>query len=102
MAVPASGNSISLAGLAAEKDVDDYTDADYDDVLSLKDITIGGNNNGNSFVVDATNAFSVSHPDNVAPFRMSEFYSYDHDFNPFSSVIADFTLSWRNIVNVCI
>jgi len=79
MAVPASGNSISLAGLAAEKDVDDYTDADYDDVLSLKDITIGGNANGNSFVADVTNGFSASHPNNAAPFAMSEFYSYDHD-----------------------
>jgi hypothetical protein len=79
MAVPSSGNSISLAGLAAEKDIDDYTDADYDDVLSLKDLTIGGNANGNSFVAEATNGFSASKPDNVAPYRMSEFYSYDHD-----------------------
>ena len=73
MAVPASGNSISLAGLAAEKEVDDYTDADYDDVLSLKDITIGGNANNNSFVADVTNGFSASHPNNTAPFAMSEF-----------------------------
>ena len=79
MAVPSSGNSISLAGLAAEKEQDDYTDVDYDDVLSLKDITIGGNANGNSFVADLTNGFSASHPNNVAPFKMSEFYSYDHD-----------------------
>ena len=79
MAVPSSGNSISLAGLAAEKDVDDYNDADYDDVLSLKDITIGGNANGNSFSVDPTNGLSSSHPNNTAPFAMSEFYSYDHD-----------------------
>ena len=79
MAVPASGNSISLGGLAAEKDIDDYTDVDYDDVLSLKDITIGGNANGNSFVADATNGFSASKPDNAAPYKMSEFYSYDHD-----------------------
>ena len=79
MAVPGSGNSISLAGLAAEKDIDDYTDADYDDVLSLKDLTIGGNAGGNSFVADATNGFSASKPNNVAPYKMSEFYSYDHD-----------------------
>ena len=78
MAVPGSG-PISLAGLAAEKDEDDYTNVDYDDALSLTDITIGGNANGNSFVADLTNGFSASHPDNVAPFKMSEFYSYDHD-----------------------
>ena len=75
MAVPSSG-SISLAGLAAEKENDDYTDVDYDDVLSLKDITIGGNANNNSFVADVTNGFSASHPNNVAPFEMSEFISY--------------------------
>ena len=80
MAVPASGNSISLAGLAAEKEQDDYTDVDYDDVLSLKDITIGGNANGNSFVADVTNAISPSHPNNEASYAMSEFYGYDHDF----------------------
>jgi len=78
MAVPSSG-SISLAGLAAEKEQDDYTDVDYDDVLSLKDITLGGNANGNSFVADVTNGFSASHPNNTAPFAMSEFRSYDHD-----------------------
>ena len=79
MAVPSSG-SIRMAGLAAEKDdQEDYNDFDYDDVLSLKDITLGGNAGGNHFVVDATNGFSASHPDNIAPYKMSEFYSYDHD-----------------------
>lgn len=79
MAVPASGNSISLAGLAAEKDVDDYTDADYDDVISLKDVTLGGNAGGSHISFDVTNGFSASHPDSQASYRMSEFYSYDHD-----------------------
>ena len=79
MAVPASGNSISLAGLAAEKDVDDYTDVDYDDRISLRDITLGGNTNSH-FTLDVTNAISPSHPNNDAPYQMSEFYSYDHDF----------------------
>jgi len=78
MAVPGSG-TLSLGGLAAEKDVDDYTDVDYDDVLSLKDLTIGGNANGNSFSADITNASSASKPNSSAPFAMSEWYSYDHD-----------------------
>jgi len=79
MAVPSSG-TLRLAGLAAEKDTQaDYDDYDYDDVLSLKDITVGGNANGNHFSVDVTNTASVSHPNNTAPFSMSEFYGYDHD-----------------------
>ena len=78
MAVPGSG-ALSLGGLAAEKDVDDYTDVDYDDVLSLKDLTIGGNANGNSFSADTTNLSSASKPNSSAPFAMSEWYSYDHD-----------------------
>ena len=78
MAVPSSG-SISLAGLAAEKDVDDYTDVDYDDRISLRDITLGGNTNSH-ITFDVTNAISPSHPDNDAAYAMSEFYSYDHDF----------------------
>ena len=78
MAVPSSG-SISLAGLAAEKDVDDYTDVDYDDAISLRDITLGGNTNSH-ITFDVTNAISPSHPDNDASYAMSEFYGYDHDF----------------------
>jgi len=78
MAVPSSG-SISLAGLAAEKDVDDYTDPDYDDAISLRDITLGGNTNSH-ITFDVTNAISPSHPDNDASYAMSEFYGYDHDF----------------------
>ena len=79
MAVPSSG-TLRLAGLAAEKDTQtDYDDYDYDDVLSLKDITVGGNANGNHFSVDVTNTNSTLHPDNSAPYKMSEFYGYDHD-----------------------
>jgi len=78
MAVPSSG-TLRLAGLAAEKDSQqDYDDYDYDDVLSLKDITVGGNANGNHFSVDVTNTNSTAHPNNTAPFKMSEFYSYNH------------------------
>ena len=51
MAVPSSG-SISLAGLAAEKDKDDYTDVDYDDTISLKDVTLGGDANGSHISFD--------------------------------------------------
>ena len=78
MAVPSSG-SISLAGLAAEKDKDDYTDVDYDDTISLKDVTLGGDANGSHISFDVTNGFSAQHPNSQASYGMSEFYGYDHD-----------------------
>lgn len=82
MAVPASGSSLSLAALAAEKIENDYTNVDTSyGPYSLKDITIGGNSSGvGGESYDVTNAISPSHPDNNASYDMSEFYSYDHDF----------------------
>jgi hypothetical protein len=82
MAVPASGSSLSLAALAAEKIENDYTNVDTSyGPYSLKDITIGGNSSGvGGESYDVTNAISPSHPDNDASYNMSEFYSYDHDF----------------------
>ncbi len=85
MAVPGTG-SLSLGGLALEKLEDDYTqglpaaiDTSYGP-FSLRDITEGGDTYGGSEDYDITNGFSPSHPDNVAAFGMSEFYSYDHDY----------------------
>jgi len=80
MAVPSSGNSISLAAIAAEKLENDYTDVDTSyGPYSLRDITEGGNTYGGGENYDNTNGFSASHPNNLAPYGMAEFYSYDHD-----------------------
>ena len=85
MAVPASG-SISLGGLAFEKLEDEYAqglpaaiDSSYGP-FSLRDVTEGGGVYGGGEDYDVTNQQSPSHPDNVATFRMGEFYAYDHDF----------------------
>lgn len=84
MAVPASGNELSLLKIAKEKVADDYNSSSpVQSAISLKYVTIGGNDgvhmhSGTSF--DVTNAISPSHPDNDASYGMSEFYSYDHDF----------------------
>ena len=84
MAVPASGNQLSLLKIAKEKVADDYNSSSpVQSAISLKHVTIGGNDgvhmhSGTSF--DVTNAISPSHPDNDASYGMSEFYSYDHDF----------------------
>jgi hypothetical protein len=86
MAVPASGNELSLLKIAKEKFYDNYdvgASSPIQSAISLKYLTIGGNDGvhmhfGTSF--DVTNAISPSHPDNDASYGMSEFYSYDHDF----------------------
>ena len=84
MAVPSSG-ILYLGGLAFEKLEDEYDDGlpgtidDSYGPFSLRDITQGGDTYGGGEDYDATNTASTSHPNNTAPYSMSEFYSYDHD-----------------------
>ena len=84
MGVPGSG-TLRLGGLAFEKLEDNYDDGlpgtidDSYGPFSLRDITEGGNTYGGAENYDNTNGFSASKPDNAAPYKMSEFYSYDHD-----------------------
>ena len=80
MAVPGSG-SLSLFSIANEKLSNDYNDGDDGSgPYSLRDITQGGDQYGQSEDYDVTNQQSPNHPDNVATFSMGEFYAYDHDF----------------------
>ena len=88
MAVPSSG-PISLYAIANEVDGGDYDEAAFQGAVSLTDFSTGA---GDASAINQSNA-SANRPDGSAPHAMSEFYSYDHDFNPFSNVIADFTIS---------
>ena len=82
MAVPSSG-TLSMRGIFSEKNEDDYGAANMDGEtgLSLRglssnsfsDTSTGGNINLNS-------SSSSNPPNQTAPFAMSEFYGYDHDF----------------------
>lgn len=87
MAVPSSG-LIKFTGIAAELVNDDYTDADFDDTLTLKDMTVGGNANGSSENFESINSNSTSKPDGSTPYKMSEFYGYDHDASASSSLTS--------------
>ena len=78
MAVPSSG-LIKFSGIAGELVNDDYNDADFDDTLTLKDMTVGGNANGSSENFGSINSNSEYTPDSSTPYKMSEFYGYDHD-----------------------
>ena len=90
MAVPTSGNELSLRGIRRELETDNYSATNNYTNISLSDCSDG--------TVDAINTDnpSANRPSPSShPFPMSEFYGYDHDFAPpsFSSVIADFFLS---------
>jgi len=87
MAVPSSG-PISLYAIANEVDGADYDEEAFQGAVSLKDFSTGA---GDATAINTSNS-SSKRPDGDAPHAMSEFYSYDQDFNPFSSVIADFTI----------
>ena len=88
MAVPSSG-PISLYAIANEVDGGDYDEAAFQGAVSLTDFSTGA---GDATAINQSNA-SANRPNGSVPHAMSEFYSYDHDFNPFSSVIANFTIS---------
>ena len=87
MAVPSSG-PISLKGIINEIDDGDYDSDSFQGAMSLTDFSTGA---GDATAINQSNA-SANRPDGNAPHAMSEFYSYEQDFNPFSSVIADFTI----------
>jgi hypothetical protein len=86
MAVPSSG-TLSLLGLAREKQNDDYTNTtvlvgqqgNSPGAISLESCATSGNNHGPQVVMEATNTGSSSYPNSSTPHSMSEWYSYDHD-----------------------
>ena len=87
MAVPASGNELSLLGIMRELSTNNYNASNTYTNISLDSLSSGD--------VEEINTNSSARPDESPPHLMSEFYSYDHDFAPpsFSSVIANFFLS---------
>ena len=86
MAVPGSG-TLSLLGLAREKQNDDYTNTtamlgqqgNNPGSISLESCATSGNNHSPQVVMEATNTCSSSYPNASTPHAMSEFYSYTHD-----------------------
>ena len=89
MAVPSSGNEISILGIFSEVNENDYTafNQEGETNISLNDLADGE--------YGTIRTFSVNKPDADAPHAMSEWHSYDHDAPApsFSSVIANFNLS---------
>ena len=91
MAVPSSGK-LTLSGIVGEIDDGDYVEG-YQGLpggYSLKDFSTGG---GDAGTINKDNR-TINRPDEAAPHKMSEFYSYDHDIaSPFTSTISNFTMT---------
>ena len=89
MAVPSSGE-LSLKGIVNEIDDSDYNTDSFPGAMSLKDFSTGA---GDAGAINKDNR-TINRPDETAPHKMSEFYSYDHDIaSPFTSTVADFTMT---------
>ena len=90
MAVPDSGK-ITLSGIIGEIDDGEYLEGyQFQGGMSLKEFSTGG------IDADAINKDNrtQNRPDETAPHKMSEFYSYDHDIaSPFTSTISNFTMT---------
>ena len=81
MAVPASGNAITMRGIFSEKNENDYSaqNLDGESNISLRglssnshsDTSTGGN-------INLATDSGANAPNQTAPFSMSEFYGYDH------------------------
>ena len=94
MAVPSSGE-ITLVGIFSEKN-----ESDYDAMFAEENnISLAGLSRDNIDDSDGgeinINQSSTSKPNDQAPFKMSEFYGYDHYAvgTTFSSVYSAFTIS---------
>ena len=91
MAVPSSGNELSLTKIYSEVNVNDYDDnnSDGDEDLSLQELSEGDISNINRGNLPA------NRPNEAAPHSMSEFYGYDQDATEpsFTDNMADFTIS---------
>ena len=76
MAVPASGNAITLGKIYQEIDGAGYSASpDSGEEASLTDMSTGN-------APDSLNTNSTNRPDGNTPHSMSEFYSYDHSASP--------------------
>ena len=95
MAVPSSGQ-ITMVGIFSEKNEDDYTafNPDGETNISLAGLSRDNIDDSSGGEINI-NQNSTSRPNDQAPFKMSEFYGYDHDAassTSFSSVYGNFTL----------
>lgn len=84
MAVPSSG-AISLARIRGELQSSNYS------LYTAAATSLGSASNGTYGAINTYNA-SADRPDGNTPHAMSEFYAYDHDYNPAPDFSATVTV----------
>ena len=90
MAVPSSGQ-ITLVGIFSEKNEDDYTSNNPEENnISLRGLSSNSHNDSAGGNINLNSNSGSNPPNQTAPFAMSEFYGYDHDFAP---AVAAFTFT---------
>ena len=101
MAVPASGNQITMVGIYSEKNEDDYSSMNPDSATDISLRGLSDNDFDDSSEISSgdqnTNKGNLpaNRPDGNTPHAMSEFYSYDHDATEpsFFDALPDFTIT---------
>jgi len=92
VAVPSSG-TLSLRGIANEKNVNDYTDDDTEvevyGGISLRGVSNNSFDDFGTGNIDLNSLSAANPPNQTAPYAMSEFYGYNHDES-----VAAFTFTY--------
>ena len=105
MAVPGSGNPLSMLKIFSEKNENDYdaNNADGESNFSLRGLSSNSHNDSSGGNINLNSDSSSNPPDQSAPHAMSEFYSYDHDFTASNPTvwgsITGIPQSWGNVTN---
>ena len=84
MAVPASG-TLTMLGIAQERMYGTYGTGTITGPIVTTDLINGGNTGGSGNSYPALNTSSPSKPNTTAPHAMSEWYSYDQDYEQWRS-----------------
>ena len=104
MAVPGTGNPLSMLKIFSEKNENDYdaNNADGESNFSLRGLSSNSHNDSSGGNIDL-NSNSSSKPDQAAPHSMSEFFDYDHDAAAANPTVWTTSLaipqSWGNVTN---
>ena len=95
MAVPASGNPLSLRSI-----MDELSNSNYSGTTVFTNISLRGLSDGTVATINTSND-AADRPDGSAPHSMREFYSYDHDVAS-GPVVPTLSYSTGNIDEVTI
>ena len=100
MAVPASG-TLTMLGIAQERMYGTYGTGTITGPIVTTDLINGGNTGGSGNSYPALNTSSPSKPNTTAPHAMSEWYSYDQDYEQWRSFTMHSATSYDDGGTAC-